>query len=242
MPPLPGIKAVLFDLDDTLIDRRTAYNNFYRAFYDRHESINEDISWPEAKEFFWSLSPDNATDLRHAFNAILNRWPNVTGDPDSHFHSYFESLVASMKPLPGALELAEALNSKGMPWGVVTNGGQYQLEKVKSTGFERLIPFVIATELHGASKPDPGPYLQALRLLEMDETEGAGVLFVGDNPHTDIIGAQGVGMHTAWVRMGREFPAAMQQPHLTIEGVAELHDVLGVQVRTNLPLPRSERD
>lgn len=228
MPDLPEINAALFDLDDTLIDRRGAYDIFYRSFYDQHEVINENISWPEARDFFWTLSPDNATNPRQAFVAIQERWPGVTGDPDSHFHNYFKSMVANMEPLPGAMELIGALNSSGLPWGVVTNGGQYQHEKIKSAGLEAVLPFVIATELHGASKPDPEPYLHAMRLLEMDEADTASVLFVGDNPHTDIIGAHRVGMQTAWIHMGRKFPAEMQPPTMTIDGVSDLYEALGL--------------
>lgn len=228
MPQLPELKAVLFDLDDTLVDRRGSYDIFYRSFYDQNDAVNEALSWPEAKAFFWTLSPDNATNPRQAFEAIQNRWPSVSGDPDSHFHNYFKSMIANMRPLPGAMELVEALNESGMPWGVVTNGHQYQLDKVKSSGLEGKIPFVIATELHGASKPDPEPYLHALRLLEMSETEADEILFVGDYPHTDIIGAQGVGMQTAWLHMDREYPAEMQEPHITIDGVADLYEVLGL--------------
>ena len=225
---MPEIKAVLFDLDDTLVDRRGAYDLFHRAFYDRHDAISGDVSWPEAKEFFWTLSPDNATDPRMAFAAIRNRWPGIDGDAESHFHSYFQSMIANMKPLPGAIELADALNNEGFPWGVVTNGGDYQLRKVEAAGLESVVPFVIATELHGASKPDPEPYLHALRLMKLEHSDAESVLFVGDNPHTDIIGAHGVGMKTAWIHMGRRYPKEMRQPDMTIAGVHELDDVLGL--------------
>lgn len=222
------LKAVLFDLDDTLVDRRGAYDIFYRSFYDQHDSLSDDISWPDAKDFFWTLSPDNATNPRQAFLAIQQRWPGVKGGPDSHFHKYFKSMVANMKPLPGALELVEALNSSGLPWGVVTNGDQYQLDKVKSAGLEGLLPFVIATKLHGADKPDPEPYLHALRLLEIGRDDAGQVLFVGDNPHTDIIGAHGVGMQTAWIHMDRKYPTEVQDPRMTIDSVTDLYEVLGL--------------
>lgn len=228
MPRSPELSAALFDLDDTLLDRRGAYQVFYRSFYDRQESINEDVPWPEASEFFWSLSPDNATNPREAFNAIQKRWPGVKGDPDQHFHDYFQGIIAHMKPLPGVPEFIEAMNASGIRWGVVTNGGEYQLEKVRRTGLEDRVPFVIATELHGASKPDPEPYLHALRLMELDESQSESILFVGDNPYTDIVGAHGVGMKTAWIHMGREFPAGIQEPHMQVDAVTDLVDVLGL--------------
>ena len=152
----------------------------------------------------------------------------MTGDADSHYHNYFKNMVANMRPLPGAVEFVEALNSSGIPWGVVTNGDEYQLQKVKSAGLEDMIPFVIATKLHGANKPDPEPYLHALRLLEMAESDASDILFVGDNPHTDIIGAHGVGMQTAWIHMDRQFPSDMQPPNLTVASVNELYEALGL--------------
>ena len=62
----------------------------------------------------------------------------------------------------------------------------------------------------------------------MDDSDTPNVLFVGDNPHTDIIGAHGVGMQTAWIRMGRNFPTEMQSPTMTIDGVGDLYEVLGL--------------
>ena len=222
------IRAALFDLDDTLIDRQAAYDHFYRSFYDQHEAINGEISWPEAKDFFWTLSPDNATNPREAFETIQKRWPGVTGDPETHYHNYFKGMVKGMRLLPGAGEFIDALNESGLPWGVVTNGNNYQLEKLRATGIEDRVPFVIATELHGPNKPAPEPYLHALRLLELEDGDAASVLFVGDNPHTDIIGAHRVGMRTAWIHMGRDYPADVPAPHMTIDDVTDLYDILSL--------------
>ena len=226
MPDLPDIKAALFDLDDTLIDRHGAYDLFYRSFYDKHQSINESIAWPEAKDFFWSLSPDNATNPRQAFEVIQERWPEVTGDPEEHYHNYFQGMVEHMQFLPGASDFVDALNASGMPWGVVTNGGSYQLEKVKSVGLDGQIPVFVATELHGENKPHPAPFINALGQMTLTEADASSVLFVGDNPNTDIIGAQGLGMQTAWLHMGREFPESMKSPDLTIDSVSDLYEVL----------------
>ena len=226
MPELPEIKAALFDLDDTLLDRGSAYDHFYRSFYDRHDAINEAVSWPEAREFFWTLSPNNATNPRQAFIAIQERWPGVEGDPESHYHNYFKGIVAGMRPLAGAYEFVSALNDSGIPWGVVTNGSEYQLEKVRAVGWESDIPFVIATELHGANRPDPEPFLHGLRLLEVPESQAGDVLFVGDNPYTDIIGAHRVGMQTAWIHMDREYPSDVPSPAMSIGSVQDLYEAL----------------
>ena len=55
-----------------------------------------------------------------------------------------------------------------------------------------------------------------------------GVLFVGDNPVTDIDGARAFGMRTAWVSRGRQFPADLRPPDYVVESVLDLAGVLGL--------------
>jgi FMN phosphatase YigB (HAD superfamily) len=66
-----------------------------------------------------------------------------------------------------------------------------------------------------------------VRLLDVEGLETEEILFVGDNPYTDIIGAHGVAMKTAWVRMGREYPNDAPAPDFIIDHVAELKEHLG---------------
>lgn len=61
-----------------------------------------------------------------------------------------------------------------------------------SAGYEKLIV--------GSGLAD----MEAVRLLDIPGIETNEILFVGDNPYTDIIGTHGVGMKTAWIRMGRD--------------------------------------
>jgi putative hydrolase of the HAD superfamily len=216
-------RAALFDMDDTLIDRRSAYDEVYRVLYNQHEAIHGSTSWEEALEFFWTLSPDNATEPREAFLKIQEKWPGVTGDPDSHYNFYFSTMVKFMKVLPGAVDFIDWMNSSDVRWGVVTNGDQFQHQKAEATGLDKKTPFVLASKLFGVNKPAPEVFMEAVRLLDIDGIQTEEILFVGDNPYTDIIGAHGVGMKTAWIRMGRsEYPDDAPAPDFIIDHVEEL--------------------
>ena len=220
-------RAALFDMDDTLIDRRTAYDDVYRLFYDRHEAIHGSTSWEDALEFFWSLSPDNATNARTAIVEIQKKWPGVSGDSDSHYEFYFSNMASMVKVLPGAVDFIDWMNSSNVNWGIVTNGDQFQHQKAKTTGVDKISPFVLASKLFGVDKPAPEVFLEAVRLLNIDGLQPEEILFVGDNPYTDIIGAHGVGMKTAWVRMGREnYPDDAPAPDYIIDHVEELKPYL----------------
>lgn len=221
-------RAVLFDMDDTLIGREAAYGDVYRAVYDQQEAINSSTSWEEALKFFWSLSIGNATNPREAFVEIKERWPDVAGDPESHNTFYFEQMVKLVRIIPGAMDFIDWMNSSSVDWGVLTNGDQFQHQKAEATGISKKAPFVLASQLFGVDKPAPEVFVEAVRLLDVEGLETDEILFVGDNPHTDIIGAHGVGMKTAWVRMGREeYPDDAPAPDFIIDHVAELKDHLG---------------
>lgn len=219
-------KAVLFDLDDTLLDRRSAYDHAYRCFYESQPSIRESTPWREAREFFWSLSPDNATDARTAIAEIMRRWPGVKSDPDTHEREYFYHLIEGLNPLPGVQDFVSALNAAKLPWGIITNGGPLQLKKIEKVGWQKSVPVLLVSKLFGSEKPAPEIYHEAVRRLGLDGTPYDRVLFAGDNPFTDIAGARGVGMKTAWVRMGRIYPKAAPAPDHVIENVTELRPLL----------------
>ena len=83
---------------------------------------------------------------------------------------------------------------------------------------------VLVSDVFGAAKPDASIFLEALR--ELGGPVSGEVLFVGDNPEADIGGAQGVGMATAWIRRGREWPASLSPPDFTLDSVLETRRLL----------------
>ena len=218
--------AALFDMDDTLIDRHSAYGDVYRVLYDQNEAIHDSTSWKDALEYFWTLSPNNTANANTAIFEIQKKWPGVPGDSKSHYNFYHSNMVKFIKVLPGAVEFVDWMNSKSVAWGVVTNGDQFQHKKAEATGLNNKAPFVLASKIFGVDKPAPEVFMEAVRLLEIEDLKTEDVLFVGDNPYTDIVGAHGVGMKTAWIRMGREYPSDAPTPDYIVDHVEELKHFL----------------
>ena len=218
--------AALFDMDDTLIDRHSAYGDVYRVLYDQNEAIHDSTSWKDALEYFWTLSPDNTANANTAIFEIQKKWPGVPGDSKSHYNFYHSNMVKFIKVLHGAVEFVDWMNSKSVAWGVVTNGDQFQHKKAEATGLNNKAPFVLASKIFGVDKPAPEVFMEAVRLLEIEGLKTEDVLFVGDNPYTDIVGAHGVGMKTAWIRMGREYPSDAPTPDYIVDHVEELKHFL----------------
>ena len=137
------------------------------------------------------------------------------------------------KPIDGAMKFVEELNNAGFPWAVVTNGKKSQVIKLEHSGYADVVPFAIVSRLFGADKPDPRIYHEAVRRLKLsfegiDDIEPSEILFVGDNPYTDITGAVGVGMKTAWIRVTERYPDDARRPDMEIGNVVELRGLLGI--------------
>ena len=213
------IEAVLFDLDDTLLDRKAAFRAVAEQLYDSQLSMQETHSREAAVSKLIHL--DTFADR---FDRILNSWPDIAASTLELETWYYEALGNNIKPDELALSLLADLNRASMPWGVVTNGGPFQHTKLRITGVRDLAPFVIVSADFGFEKPDLEIYVEALRKLGMPPSSST--LFVGDNPDTDIIGAQGAGMLTAWLRLGRDFPTHVPPAHYEVDHVDELRPLL----------------
>ena len=225
--------AVLFDLDDTLIDRATAYEETYTEFYNLHPQISERGKLSDEMKFFWSLSLNGTTDAQDAAHQLMKRWPELQLEPEEFENWFFNTLARKAKIINGVLELLNDLNQAQFPWAVVTNGTKPQVRKLKHSGLEDIVPFAIVSRLFGADKPDPRIYHEAVRRMKLsfkgiDDIEPSDILFVGDNPYTDITGAVAVGMQTAWVRVSEQYPDDAPAPDIQIESVVELRTLLDI--------------
>ena len=92
---------------------------------------------------------------------------------------------------------------------------------------EALTHFIIVSEEQGYAKPDQRIYQDAMSALGL--ASPGDVLFVGDNPVTDIDGARAFGMRTAWVSArASSSRAELQPPYHIVERVLDVAGVLGL--------------
>ena len=213
------IEAVLFDLDDTLVDRRTAFRSVVEELYECHPSIRESHSREAAVNHI--IHCDLFDDR---FERIIQTWPGMAMNASDLRTWYYEALERAIKPDKLALSFLADLNREGMPWGIVTNGDAFQYTKLRLAGIQDIAPFVIVSGDFGVDKPSPAIFKEALRRLKFPPAHAT--LFVGDNADTDIKGAQQVGMLTAWIRLGRRFPPCRPYPNYVVEHVDELRPLL----------------
>lgn len=214
MPERP-LKAVGFDLWETLITqsrersreqtdlRLTRMESIlqrhgYAALADRIEHAHNEL-WPRCQELYWSADKDVPCrrQIEH-FLELLEVDASTLDEPvlAELEHAYAHAAVDLPPDLvDGARETLEALRSRGLCIGLISNTGRtpgYALRRVlEIAGIAPLIDVMVFSNEHGECKPQASIFEVLRSGLGVPYEEMA---FVGDNLYVDVHGAQRRGM------------------------------------------------
>jgi putative hydrolase of the HAD superfamily len=96
----------------------------------------------------------------------------------------------------------EVLKKNSYQLGIITNGhSKDQREKLHRFDLERYFPTIIVSGDIGVAKPNPKIFFECIHILELTPQE---VMYIGDTPEMDVIGANRVGMKGVWLNRESE--------------------------------------
>lgn len=179
-----SIKAVLFDLDGTLVD---TVGDFEVALNSMLKSLSlPAISAAEIRHIIGKGSEHlirsvlslklQQAGLEHTEEAMAAKFQKAW---DLYFQKYIEINGQYASVYPGVLEGLALLRSKGLPLAVVTNKPlALATPLLAAKGLDGMMEFVYGGDSFSRKKPDPMPLLQACTQLQ---TSPAHVLMVGDS-------------------------------------------------------------
>ena len=219
-----AVDGLLFDLDNTLLDRQTAFAGVAGSFYDEHLRASASVTREEAVAMMARWDGDGYADREEMRRRWLNEWPDAGLDMESLAEWYGSAMERQVEPDLEVNGFLAQLNDRRVPWGIVTNGRPSQRGKCRAAGLEQLAPFIIVSGEVGYEKPDPRIFRDALEATGLTAPEQ--VMFVGDNPEADIDGAKRFGMKAAWIRRGRQYPAGLQPPDHVMDHVMEVRSLV----------------
>jgi phosphoglycolate phosphatase len=168
------MRAVVFDLDGTLVDSAAAINGVAGRFL--RELGAEPLDLAETKRFVGRGVP------RFLEQAFAARGIGME-DFDRHvarFHQLYEAAPGEENvPYPGAEEMLDALAGAGVALGLCTNKPAAPTRNVlEALGWAGRFGAVVAGDTLAVKKPDPAPLRHAIAALGADP---AAVLYVGDS-------------------------------------------------------------
>lgn len=218
------IKAILFDLDNTLIDRQATFLRVAEAFYVEHPSVAATAPMEQVVETLVLWDNDGYSDREEMFAQWLAKWPDCGKTSDTLTSWYRSTMVNAIRPDLRTNAFLEGLNEGGVPWGIVTNGSSTQRPNCRAAGLDHLARFIVVSQEVGYEKPDSRIFADALGRLGLESPST--VLFVGDNPTNDIDGAKRFGMQTAWMSRGKPYPVGLERPDYVVDRITDLGPIV----------------
>lgn len=218
-------RALVFDLDNTLLDRPAAQRKWSEEFVAALEDSERPADVTEAVEELMAFDRLGYATREEFARAVSGRYPRSCHGltVDEFLTEYRRRLIGHYPRDERVCSLVERLG-KSYQLGIVSNGRESsQLPKMRQAGLEDQFEAVAISGAIGFEKPHPKPFLFALESLGVS---AADALYIGDNPHHDIGGAAAVGMHTCWVALGRSLPHDVAPPDLVIDSILDLEDAL----------------
>lgn len=212
IPPgfLDGVRAAVFDLDDTLyaFDGGAAPNaaalRALAAVAAPALGVSEDAFLAEVAASLRAqkerVGPDSPG--YHSRAARYSRILEARGLPLrlslEWTDLYWKELFARIRPAPGAADVLRACRARGLRVGVGTDMSAIeQFRKLETLGLLDLVDFVATSEEAGVEKPHPAFFDLVAEKARCAPDE---ILFAGDNLRKDALGAAAAGMRGLWLQ------------------------------------------
>jgi putative hydrolase of the HAD superfamily len=196
------IKAVIFDLDNTLVDFMKMKNLSCEAAIDAMIGAGLKVEHEKAIKALFKLYDKYGLEEKAIFQKFLKK---VTGKIDykilaSAIVAYRRVRTGFLEPYPNVDYILLKLKDKGIKIGIVTDAPKLKawirLASIKLSNYFDVFVTFEDTKQH---KPSKLPFLAALKKLDLKAEQ---CLMVGDWPERDIKGANDIGMKTCFARYG----------------------------------------
>lgn len=200
---LPSLRALLLDLDGTLIDRDAAL----RACLREHAVADEHL--------------DQLVDLDRADHSSLTALsrhlhqdrPNLAADPAALARRLRQRLPSFITPDPTITAALTQLNRAGLRLALISNGGPTQRLKLAAAKIDpALFEIIHISSEHTHAKPHRAIFQSALTALDLP---ASATLMIGDSAEQDIEGAHNLNIPTLWISHDRAYPGNCVAPTLT---------------------------
>ena len=232
-PPTPGtpgrervIRAIVFDLDNTLTDFMKMKGAAIDAALDGMVDAGLVVSREVLREHIWRVYNDRGIEYQQVFDAALQE---AAGEIDPRVLAagvvaYRRARESTLVLYPHVQYTLLGLVKRGLRLGVVSDAPRNQAWlRLASLQLHNLFDAVVTFEDTHQRKPSPGPFRKTLEVLGVAPDEA---LMVGDWAERDVVGAAQVGIRTVFARYGDTFGTVASGADFEVNDVIELLDIV----------------
>lgn len=214
------MRAVLWDMDGTLVDSEKLWDVAIHELYARHDRVLT----PQVRDATVGGSADGV--IRIVFDDLgLDHEPSHMAEVADWMHDYVGELFGAGLPwCAGAREMLDALLAAGVPMALVTNTRRVLTEKALNSIGRQYFSVTVCGDEVPDGKPAPDVYLQAARLLGVDPAECLAI----EDSVTGTAAAEAAGCPVLVVPNEVEVPGTVRRRHIeSLHGltVEDLHAV-----------------
>ncbi len=215
-------KAIIFDLDNTLIDfmkiKRIACEEAIDAMIDAGLKIPKQ----KALKIFYEIYYQEGLEDSKIFQKFLK---HVTGKVDYKklayaIVAYRQARTGFLHPYPGTKRTLIKLKEKGMKLAILSDAPKLKAWiRLAGMGLDDFFDVVVALEDTGRTKPSRLPFRAALKQLKLKPEQ---CIMVGDRPTRDILGAKKLKMKTAFAKYGTDGREKTVKSDFVLESIVDL--------------------
>jgi putative hydrolase of the HAD superfamily len=225
------IKAVVFDLDNTLVDfmkmKKRAIEEAIPAMVDAGLEITPEVSLKIIDEIY----KEQGIEYQQVFDEFLNRVLNKVDYKilSAGIVAYRRAREASLIPYPHVYSTLNKLLKLGIKMGILSDAPVKEAWlRLAYLNFHHIVDAVVTFDETGVRKPDPAPFKMILKRLKVNPEEA---IMVGDWAERDIVGAAKIGMKTAFAKYGDTFNTENHNADFQLNDISELIDIIAKENR-----------
>jgi putative hydrolase of the HAD superfamily len=214
-------QAILFDLDETLIDRTQSIARYAARFHQYFADRLAPVTVPTITSAMLTADARGYRPREAVFGELAQslpwRTPPEVPNLRTHWHIWFP---VSSVARDGMLETLTTLHTQGIRLGVVSNGAaQRQQPKILHLQIRPYLSTVVVSGAVQIEKPDPRIFALALSEVGCLASQA---WFVGDHPVNDVQGAAAAGLRAIWLTGVHAWPPDQPAPRWQISTLLDV--------------------
>ncbi|MEK5247417.1 HAD-IA family hydrolase [Bacillus sp. FSL R9-9530] len=189
---------MLFDLDDTLLDRDKAVDNLFLLVLEKcYEDVSDTVKNNMLQKFKeYDKREYGISDKTIVLESLFDEFAPKYRLPRNYIQDFWNENLPKCFSIDQNTILFLNHIKRHFKVGIITNGStQRQKAKIMNTGLNEYFDTIIISEEVGFSKPDKRIFELALNKLKVQSED---VLFVGDDLEKDIAGCQNANIKGIW--------------------------------------------